>query len=331
METKSHLDKTALALAKKWKLDLDQKDIQEIASLISPTDPESKLKIGQNPAHWGNAAWCFLHCILYLLTQQAKHNSTYVAKDALQFTWLIQNLITCKKCRNSFQWFLDDRKVNIRTISTAEKWSRLLNDAHNFVNNKHNIASVDRINALDIKSIDDLPIPDGMPPKEFLDLPIDVKHARLTKRVVPYQIHAKLMQRCAKTSWIDAMFTWFYYLFEHYPDDYLYDKQIDELRKKYKRMITVFAAIFAPICPSFITVFQRVFISSKRIWDHSLLLLITLNGFERMWKEIYAADVGIACHTGEKWKPLHERMLDVRESMKESLAKMSLTTKQHHF
>lgn len=319
METKQ-----ALNIARKWKLDTffkNETDVEQVASLIAPTDPESKLKPGQNPSHWGNCAWALWHSILYLL-MMVHTLQKYDPQKALQFTWLIQSLLTCRKCRNSFEWFLNHRKINVKTVATPEEWSRLFNDAHNFVNLKHNIASVDRIAALDIKTIDELPIPPDMPPKELLDLPVDVKHARLTKRVVPYKIHLQLMKPIAEHTWMDAFFSLMYYWFAHYPDMYLKNKDILALRKKYKQFIILFTTIFRPLCPEFMDMLKHTFDVKSKIWNHSLYLLITLNGFERMWKHDLASEAGCDASKLEKWRPLKERLEDVRASMKEALSKL---------
>ena len=327
-KTKQDVYETALVIARKWKLEhyfRNRSDVKQVAELISPTDPESKLKPGQNPSHWGNAAWALWHSILYLLSQpQIQKGHKFDPKAALQFTWLVQSLLTCKKCRNSFEWFLQHRKITAKTIATPQAWSRLFNDAHNFVNLKHNIASVDRIAALDIKSIDKLPIPPNMPPRELLDLPPDVMHARLTKRVVPYKVHLKLMAECAQDTWMDALFTLLYYWFEHYPDEYLEQKAIKDLRSKYKQFITLFCNIFRPLCPEFIDMFRHIFDTKSTMWDHSLFLLITLNGFERTWKHDLASEAGCDASRLERWKPLNDRLDDVRESMKEALSKLNL-------
>lgn len=310
---------TAKLITRKWQLEID---VKEILNLIAPTDPESKLKPGQNPSFWGPPGWALWHSSLYLLSH-AKTKIHYDPKLGYEFVLLVQALLTCKKCRNSFQFFLTENKISEQSVNTPEKLDRLFNDAHNFVNRKHNIASVDRIAQLKIKSIDDLPIPKGMPPRELLDLPQDIYHARLTKRIVPFADHEKLMKEEAANMWIDALFTLLYFWFAHYPDAFLKDKLIQSIRKKYKQFIIVFATMFRPICPEFMDLFKETFGPQKQIWRNSLYLLITLNGLEKIWKRDLARESGCDTIHLEKWQPLKERLEYVRLSMKEGLEKLT--------
>ena len=244
------------------------------------------------------------------MTEQYQLQDQYSPDLTERCVWLFQLLLTCCNCRDSFAWFLQYVHFDSKMVDSTRALSRFFNRAHNFVNRKHNVYSIDHQQ--------EVKIPKSLP-REHLDVPKDIGYGtvRPTKRVVPFTQHWKLFGEIAKLIWIDAFFTLMYYWFEHYPDTS--DVKNAKISRQYlQQFMASICKLFLPLdklfpqYPLFHTL-SKTLHQKNPVWNSSLYLLITLNGIEYTFKQHYP--------TLMDFVPLTERLLTVRESMKETLVK----------
>ena len=87
---------------------------------------------------WGPATWNFLHAVAHT---QPKHLDDDERDRIRRFLYDAAHLLPCKLCGRHFSQFLDDQASDV-ALSTRANIVRLLNNAHNDVNVRHNKRTV---------------------------------------------------------------------------------------------------------------------------------------------------------------------------------------------
>lgn len=102
---------------------------------------------------WGPAGWNFLHAIAH---SQPTRLDDDEQRRMQRFLYDTAHLLPCKKCSSHFHTFLNEN-MSYATLTSRAEIIRLINDAHNNVNIRHNRRTVNLPEHYRIYSLDRRP------------------------------------------------------------------------------------------------------------------------------------------------------------------------------